>query len=601
MDISVVSKHQMPFIQLLNAWLWSGHAPFILSNNNTLLECGELGWKGITSLNQSCSNMTYPNELVGVGTSVMCSLDLADKITSCMSELGQFSCYDGVCIIEAYKCDGVAHCSLAEDEENCKPSCVHNLVTLSVMECQTALCSGPVCRCLFGYHLCRLGGCVSYNYVCDCKVDCPYDSSDEENCNVDHCQQATEYRSSDFKCGQSEIPEYLRNNLIPNCNGDMPLDEKESIEKLLRINVYSTMTVNKTLCKEDHTPCIRGLDLCYPRSKTCIFDLDVHGQIAYCPNAAHLQSCSLMACFGMFKCWHNYCVPIYRLCDGNVDCPDGEDERNCTQFHCIGMLRCSLEHTCVPLEYVCDGIQHCPLSGDDEMVCSKRYCPSGCICNGNVYICLSSKLGMVPRLHITAKYLGLQDNYIQQYSDKLLYTRLLYLDMSMNSIGILPYGGFAHLKSLKYLLLQRNMIWRIEQNAFRGLDNLEYLDLSKNNFGMDFDESGLARPNQGIIFNFDLEYNENQCLFGGLQKLVYVDLSSTKLRALSYSLFCGTPSLQTIDLRRNTFKNIDDGLDNINVFTKTLNILRDSDKLCCITDRPDILQTNQWINNDFVE
>ena len=144
-------------------------------------------------------------------------------------------------------------------------------------------------------------------------------------------------------------------------------------------------------------------------------------------------------------------------------------------------------------------------------------------------MCLSSKLDLVPRLHHTAKYLSLHDNNIQQYSDVMLYSGLLYLDMSLNKISELLYGGFAHLKYLKTLLLNKNNILRIESNAFSGLDNLEYLDLSENKFGLEFEEFGLPRPSQELISKFDFKYDVSQCLFKGLQRLVHLGLSSTKL------------------------------------------------------------------------
>ena len=57
------------------------------------------------------------------------------------------------------------------------------------------------------------------------------------------------------------------------------------------------------------------------------------------------------------------------LCDGNPDCPDGENEESCNDFQCAGLLRCRGDDICVHLTDICDGIIHCLLSADDGDMC----------------------------------------------------------------------------------------------------------------------------------------------------------------------------------------------------------------------------------------
>lgn len=60
------------------------------------------------------------------------------------------------------------------------------------------------------------------------------------------------------------------------------------------------------------------------------------------------------------------------ICDGEVDCDDGEDEKNCDGIlnKCKEKSRflCRKYGICIPISQVCDGIEHCP-DGSDESLC----------------------------------------------------------------------------------------------------------------------------------------------------------------------------------------------------------------------------------------
>ncbi|KAJ2948118.1 hypothetical protein O0L34_g9918 [Tuta absoluta] len=62
-------------------------------------------------------------------------------------------------------------------------------------------------------------------------------------------------------------------------------------------------------------------------------------------------------------CGDGSCIPRDWICDGNKDCPSGEDEKNCSpceknQYQCAS-------GGCVQKRWVCDGYLDCP-EGDDE-------------------------------------------------------------------------------------------------------------------------------------------------------------------------------------------------------------------------------------------
>ncbi len=55
------------------------------------------------------------------------------------------------------------------------------------------------------------------------------------------------------------------------------------------------------------------------------------------------------------------------MCDGDVQCKYGEDEKNCNGKCHGGALWCEGKKKCIPKWQICNGIQNCP-DGKDEMV-----------------------------------------------------------------------------------------------------------------------------------------------------------------------------------------------------------------------------------------
>ena len=76
------------------------------------------------------------------------------------------------------------------------------------------------------------------------------------------------------------------------------------------------------------------------------------------------------------------------VCDGNLDCPDSDDEMFCADFNCVGLLRYRHDNICVHPTDICDGIIHCPMSLDDEKFCYMATCPEMCICRGSAVKCV---------------------------------------------------------------------------------------------------------------------------------------------------------------------------------------------------------------------
>ena len=90
-----------------------------------------------------------------------------------------------------------------------------------------------------------------------------------------------------------------------------------------------------------------------------------------------------------FKCPLSYCLPVWKICDNVLDCPNGEDELGCVAEQdvlCPGFLRCK-GGGCVHQLQVCDGQVDCLNSQEDEYGCDNALCPKSCICLGATMSC----------------------------------------------------------------------------------------------------------------------------------------------------------------------------------------------------------------------
>ncbi len=115
-------------------------------------------------------------------------------------------------------------------------------------------------------------------------------------------------------------------------------------------------------------------------NKLCIFDRKEN-------TTFYLYYCMLYECPLHFKCSISYCIHHMHVCDGIIDCPDGEDEHNklCTDHICHHMFKCVYGSHCLDITQLCDGIKHCndeTISGEDESLCEAKQCAPGCNCQG---------------------------------------------------------------------------------------------------------------------------------------------------------------------------------------------------------------------------
>ena len=154
------------------------------------------------------------------------------------------------------------------------------------------------------------------------------------------------------------------------------------------------------------------------------------------------------------------------LCDGNPDCPDGEDEESCGSFQCAGLLRCRGDDICVHPTDICDGIIHCRLSADDEDLCNMLTCPEDCTCRGSAVLC--TQLEHISDVPATSKAVILQ-NYVVLIKDTLYHlSTILYLKMLHCTFpgNIVTPKIFTDISDILTLILANNNVHSVIRNSF---------------------------------------------------------------------------------------------------------------------------------------
>lgn len=65
---------------------------------------------------------------------------------------------------------------------------------------------------------------------------------------------------------------------------------------------------------------------------------------------------------------------LLHRCNGIVDCPSGNDEKNCpTQACSSSQFKCETNDVCIPKVWTCDGDADCHDNSDEEN-CHERKC-----------------------------------------------------------------------------------------------------------------------------------------------------------------------------------------------------------------------------------
>ncbi|XP_052581109.1 low-density lipoprotein receptor-related protein 2 isoform X1 [Peromyscus californicus insignis] len=339
--------------------------------------------------NGGCSHICAPGPN---GAECQCphegSWYLANDNKHCIVDTGtrcghsQFTCLNGHCITEDWKCDNDNDCGDGSDELE-------------------TVCAFHTCRSTA--FTCGNGRCVPYRYRCDYYDDCG-DGSDEAGCLFRNCNSTTEFACSNGRC----IPLSSVCNGINNCNDNDTSDEKNCPPRT---------------CSSTHTKC-QTTNICVPRAFLCDGDNDCGDMSDENPIYCNLQTCRSTE----FQCVSSRrCIPSFWYCDGEADCSDRSDEpdscvqilNSCTanQFQCDNgrcisntwvcdddndcgdmsdedqrhhceLRNCSAfqfacrndrppHRRCIPQSWVCDGDADCADALDELQNCTRRTCSGG--------------------------------------------------------------------------------------------------------------------------------------------------------------------------------------------------------------------------------
>uniref|UniRef100_A0A0K0EE50 Low-density lipoprotein receptor-related protein 2 n=1 Tax=Strongyloides stercoralis TaxID=6248 RepID=A0A0K0EE50_STRER len=174
------------------------------------------------------------------------------------------------------------------------------------------------------------------------------DGSDEENCQGCH---------SGFSCpskANKNMLICLRGNKL--CDGIVHCDDGSD----------ETLFCQRSNCTENEFHC-KSSNTCVPKSYQCDGD-------PQCPSGEDEINCSSCGNDAIFCASTNKCIPKWNVCDGIVHCPDKIDETNCECTDCSGNNRvlCKKSNFCIASSEVCDGTPNCP-DGEDE-----EGCPGSC-------------------------------------------------------------------------------------------------------------------------------------------------------------------------------------------------------------------------------
>ncbi len=234
------------------------------------------------------------------------------------------------------------------------------------------------------------------------------------------------------------------------------------------------------------------------------------------------------------------------------------------------MYHCKYATQCIPLTYVCDGERQCP-HGDDEHYCGIP-CPDQCDCLAYDINCRGRQLNSLPiKIPLAVKRVDLSINSIKELRRydcpslvKLNFSRnllqqlnngtfdymgnLMELDISFNNITHLSPFIFHGLVSLKILILTGNQnLHTIHPNAFQGLYNLPSLDLS----GLAIHElgdhifEGLSNVTSLLLTDNYLSYI-SELSFSGLEKLEQLHLTGNKIKTIKRATFYELPALKSL-------------------------------------------------------
>ena len=263
------------------------------------------------------------------------------------------------------------------------------------------------------------------------------------------------------------------------------------------------------------------------------------------------------------------------VCDGVLDCPDGEDEAACDKMECPGMLKCRKDTICVHPYQVCDQQVHCPYHEDDELFCDSTTCPVECECRNFVVICKTAI--NLARLAVSTKVLVLKYSTITEtYTNIKQWFQLERLSFySCNFLFLSTFLQFVNLRQVKIFKLENSNINFLSATTFSGLSNVKLLSLTGTKFkivnkGM-FNSMLQA---QMLYLNFTGIIVIRDEAFCNLYKLKELSLFGNEISTINANTFSCLFENVVLDLRENP-------LIEVNIFVALSSVYTSKQVHCC--------------------
>lgn len=478
----------------------------------------------------------------------------------------QFRCKSGLCIPKELVCDLYNDCRDGDDEIDC-------------IRCPHARCQD--------------GRCLPKHWFADGEIDCDSCSLQKENNMTYILSDAdTEMQSANddkinqcvFTCNRSEcVYIHMLNDSNVDCFGpEGPIDEN--------IGAFESTT-----CYDDETEAIKYTNW----APKCIYIKDRFNEPIGCRNMKHLENCEDFECPESFvKCLNShYCVPSYYVNNNKFDCAQGEDEN--VAIECPGYFTCAKEddknkNICIHPDLVCDGNINCP-QADDELNCHVT-CEPGFKCIANTVVGDFDK----PHVLLNISFVDARTRYIDFTGinissvfpriPKGILANVVTAKLSNCSIANiskeLRNSHWEDFRSVRELDLSLNHIERVTfLNIFRYMPRLKFLNLSRNEqlTYIHPDALNAFQRSQSQLEVLDLSYTGlqdiNWQMFRLLNALKSLYLRNTQIATLAPGMFPANFRLNSLDLRGNTISRIYPEMF-VNVTVKT-NLYFDNFKLCC--------------------
>uniref|UniRef100_UPI00358E0184 very low-density lipoprotein receptor-like isoform X2 n=1 Tax=Myxine glutinosa TaxID=7769 RepID=UPI00358E0184 len=258
---------------------------------------------------------------------------------------GHFTCGNGQCVRESWRCDGRHDCRDHTDED---PTF-----------CVVPTCSVDEFDCKAGNGTER--HCITHIWVCDGELDCE-DGADEDDCPPTTCH------SHEFACtGAAKCVDRAFM-----CDGDDDCPDASDEHGCRPLECGATELACDGRCIPANAVCDGRPDCTNGEDEST----------SRCGNRSRTNIMTTSCGGSEFLCGSGECVHALWHCDGDPDCKDASDEDGCLPKKCEpDELQCD-DGNCIPGVAQCDGHRHCA-DGSDEIGCS-NYTTS---CNHEEFRC----------------------------------------------------------------------------------------------------------------------------------------------------------------------------------------------------------------------